>query len=168
MVGRQLVHVSRGRTFAALLLLPSMWATAILISPTTPASRLQGGPYPSSCVKPLVSKASADCRKRPRYDARALAIPQISPAIRRARALRLDEFPCPLCAPSANGNGRSLMQKNERSDLIDSLLQPPSPSSIAILREYNIPIIPDVPPIVILQQPRDHERSRPIRGQNDR
>jgi hypothetical protein len=168
MVARRLDDTLGRWTVAALPLSLAVWAATILILPTSPASRPPGEPSPSACAKSMVSKASANCGRRPRYNGSALAIPQISPAIRRARTLRLDESACPLCAPSENGNGHSLIQKNGRPDLIDSLLQPPSASTIGVLREYDIPIIPDVPPIVILQQRRNHELRDPIGARMDR
>jgi hypothetical protein len=130
------------------------WRCACLAAALLPligaAAAKQTVQRPMTCAKYHAENGRASCVRRLRFDRDALVIAQISPAIRRARALYLDE-------PPSAGYWRSVMRRKRQPDLVEALLEPPNPATIPILRSYNIPIIPNLPPIFFLQY-----RSAPV------
>ena len=122
---------------------------AVMLLPAIGAAALGGQvtPHRTGCAKVLKDKAFSGCR----YNGGEPIMAQISPAIRRARATYLFD--------SEREKRDSVLRRKRRPDLVDALLEPPGLATIPVLREHNIPIIPDVPPIVILQ-PRGDERDR--------
>jgi hypothetical protein len=113
---------------------------AALLPLLSPAAAREVVYRPGACAKHVPAKAPAGCARRRKFDGQEPLIVQISPAIRRARAFYLHE-PREPTTPPRTGHG----------DLIDALQVPPNPATIPVLRAYNIPIIPDLPPIVIIR-----------------
>ncbi len=110
---------------------------------------------------------TADARHRRHKRATGLVyMPQISPAIRRARAPDLDEPPCRPCLKAPDGwywrhHGRK--RRMRRRDLIEALQQAPNASTVQVLKEAGIPIVPGVPPIVILRPKTEPDWARILR-----
>jgi hypothetical protein len=86
--------------------------------------------------------------RRKLYAGTEATIPQLSPRL-RARSisrLRFDPIERDTCVRNGPRNGCA-----EESNLAEALIRPSSAFTAKILRENGIPLIPDVPPIVILR-----------------
>ena len=85
------------------------------------------------------------------YRSGAHSVAQISPTILHAAYLSLEDDARPLCAAKARRRSACRGKPVRANGLSDALLQSPSPATEPILRAIGIPVIKDVPPIVILR-----------------
>jgi hypothetical protein len=96
-----------------------------------------------------------------------VGIKQVPPHILRRRSPDLDDQRCRSCLDRPDAWHRRSAHRtprpNARPDLVEALRSPPNAATTPVLNEANIPAIPDVPPIVILQPKTD--RDREIRAQ---
>ncbi len=115
----------------------------------TPAYRRNGSTLRQiEAFGPRKSRARLHRGGRKLYGGNEAAIRQLSPRL-RARGisrLRFDNT-------ARKGCGRRGPWKDcgDERNLADALIQPPNASTAQILKETGIPLIPDVPPIVILR-----------------
>lgn len=106
-----------------------------------------------------VRRGWPQARRHRLYRGNEAAMAQLSPKLRARRAFTLrfdaeDRKGCGQYGGRARGPRRACVSQ---IGLPDALLQPPNASTERTLRELGIPIIPDVPPIVILH-PAPHRR----------
>jgi len=80
------------------------------------------------------------------------SVAQISPTILRRAGLSLEDGAHPRCTSKFRRRSTACNAKPARpKDLVDALLEAPSPATVPILRDLGIPAIRDVPPIAILR-----------------
>lgn len=104
-----------------------------------------------------ISRKSCHVSRRPGL----VAIPQVPGAILRGGRDGLDVRGCRKCLNRLDyWYWRAMVHARERRpDLVESLRQPPNAATAPVLNEAGIPVIADVPPIVIVQ-PNDNNRAR--------
>jgi len=143
------------------------WAmAACLLVPCIAADTAYARPRHAKCAQAPVRAGYARCHTERR--AGLVSMAQISPAIRRSRAPNLDEPVCGPCLRPPDGwywRGKGRGGRAPAPDLIEALQRPPDAATAPVLREAGIPVVPDVPPIVIVQPRSGRERHRAIRSQ---